>query len=110
MAEFNTDRIRELNDHARQSFTGCRVVVTRGIAELGDDAVQHILAKVRGYEQFTPRNDPYHEHDFGSFHHGAVQVFWQFNYYDLDYSMHSPDPADETVTARVLTIMLAEEY
>jgi hypothetical protein len=37
-------------------------------------------------------------------------VFWQFNYYDLDCSMHSMDPADEAVAARVLTIMLEEEY
>ena len=110
MAEFNTDHVRELNDHARQTFTGCRVVITSGIAELDDTAVQQILAQVRSYDQFTPDNDPYGEHDFGSFHHDDVQVFWRWDYYDLDYSMHSPDPADETVTARVLTVMQAEEY
>ena len=110
MDEFNTARIRELNDHARQSFTGGRVVITLGVAELDDTAVQQILARVRTYDQFTPDNDPYQEHDFGSFHHDEVQVFWKFDYYDLDYSMHSPDPADDTVTARVLTVMLAEEY
>jgi hypothetical protein len=110
MAEFNTDRIRELNDRARQSFTGCRVVITQVMAELGETTVQQILAKVRTYDRFSPDNDPYGEHDFGSFHHGEVQVFWRWEYYDLDYSMHSMDPADETVTARVLTIMLAEEY
>ena len=69
-----------------------------------------ILGQVRTYDKFTADNDPYHEHDFGSFHHDEVHVFWRWDYYDLDYSMHSPDPADETVTARVLTIMLAEEY
>ena len=110
MAEFNTDRIRELNDQARQTFTGCRVVITQGIPELGDEATHAILAQVRSYDSFTPDNDPYGEHDFGSFHHGAVQVFWRWDYYDLDYSMHSPDPADEAVTARVLTVLLAEEY
>ena len=110
MAEFNTARIRELNDRARQSFTGCRVVITQGIAELGDDAVQQILGQIRAYDRFTPDNDPYQEHDFGSFLWGEAQVFWRWDYYDLDYSMHSPDPSDPSVTARVLTIMLAEEY
>jgi hypothetical protein len=110
MAEFNTARIRELNDRARQTFTGCRVVITQGIAGLDEHVISAILAQVRSYDQFTPLNDPYQEHDFGSFWWGDIQVFWRWDYYDLDYSMHSPDPADEAVTARVLTIMLAEEY
>jgi hypothetical protein len=110
MSEFNTARIRELNDRARQSFTGCRVVIARGVAELDDTAVSQILAQVRSYDRFTPEDDPYQEHDFGSFRWGEVQVFWCWDYYDLDYSMHSPDPSDETVTARVITVMLAEEY
>ncbi len=31
-------------------------------------------------------------------------------YYDKSRSCHSPDPADLTVTERVITIMLAKEY
>ena len=110
MAEFNTARIRELNDPARQSFTGCRVVITQGIAGLDEHVTYAILAQVRSYDSFTPDNDPYGEHDFGSSWWGDIQVFWRWDYYDLEYSMHSPDPADDTVTARVLTIMLEEEY
>jgi hypothetical protein len=77
MAELDTRKIRELNDHARQSFKGCRVVITRGIADLVEQVISVILAQVRSYDQFTPDNDPYGEHDFGSFHHGAVHVFWK---------------------------------
>lgn len=72
--------------------------------------VPAVLDQVRWYDRFTAANDPYGEHDFGSFVWGEHQVFWKFDYFDLDYSMHSPDPANETVTARVLTVMLAEEY
>ncbi|MCR9140319.1 MAG: DUF3768 domain-containing protein [Alphaproteobacteria bacterium] len=101
-------KIRALNDHARQTFTGCRVVITPGIQALED--INAVLRKVRLFDDFTPANDPYQEHDFGAFHCGHAQVFWQISYYDLDYSMHSPDPSDPAVTARVLTVMLAEEY
>ena len=65
MAEFNTAHIRELNDRARQSFTGCRVVITQGIQAM--DNVPDLLDQVRWYDRFTPDNDPYGEHDFGSF-------------------------------------------
>ena len=108
MPEPDVVKIRTLNDRARQSFMACRVVITQGIQAMDD--VPAVLDQVRRYDAFTPDNDPYGEHDFGSFHWGEVQVFWKWDYYDLDYCMHSPDPADETVTARVLTIMLAEEY
>ena len=110
MAEPDVEQIRALNDRARQSFTGCRVAITRGIAALGHDAVYAVFDLVKAYDDFTPDNDPYGEHDFGSFYWGEHQVFWKFDYYDLDYTLHSQDPADETVTARVLTVMLAEEY
>jgi hypothetical protein len=109
MPEPDVAQIRALNDHARQSFAGCRVTVTAGIAALGHNAVYAIFDLIKAYEDFTPANDPYGEHDFGSFYWAEHQVFWKFDYYDLDYTMHSPDPADETVTARVLTVMLAEE-
>ena len=110
MADSATARIRDLNDHARQTFTGCRVVITRGIAELGDEAVGQVLAQVRAYDRFTPDNDPYGEHDFGSFTVAGERLFWKFDYYDPDMQMASLDPADDTITVRVLTIMLAEEY
>ena len=110
MPEPDVEKIRALNDRARQSFTGSCVAITAGIAALGHDAVYAVFDLIKAYKDFTPDNNPYHEHDLGSFHYGAHQVFWKFDYYDLDFTMHSPDPADETVTARVLTVMLAEEY
>ena len=80
-----------------------------GIAKVGDEVVRTILLAVRSYDAFTQDNDPYGEHDFDSFHFHEHQVFWKWDYYDLDSVMHSPDSADEAVTARVLTVMLTEE-
>ena len=108
MPDANTAIIAALNDRARRSFTGCRVVITRGVQALDD--VPSVLDQVRRFDAFTPDNDPYGEHDFGSFLHDDITVFWKIDTYDVDMTMHSPDPTDPAVTARVLTIMLAEEY
>lgn len=102
-------RIAELNDAARTSFIGCRVVITQGIATSVTD-LDALYAKVRTFDEFTERNNPYQEKDFGSVEHEGRTIFWKFDYYDVDLLMHSPDPSDPAVTCRVLTIMLAEEY
>jgi hypothetical protein len=100
--------IAQLNDRARTTLTDCRVVITPGIAALDD--IDAIMAKVSAFAEFTDRNDPYGEHDFGSVEHAGQTLFWKFDYYDFDLLMHSPDPADPTVTCRVLTVMLGSEY
>lgn len=108
MTGADTQRIRELNDQARQTFTGCRVMITPGVRAL--DATSAILALVQQYSDFTADNDPYAEHDFGSFKFADETIFWKFDYYNLDLTMHSPDPAEPDVTARVLTVLLGSEY
>ena len=110
MHDDNAAKIVAPNDQARRSFVGCRVAITPGIQALGEYALRAILQAVQQYDAFTPDNDPYGEHDFGSFHYADHQVFWKFDYYDLDLTMHSPDASDPSVTARVLTVMLADEY
>ncbi|MDC0912406.1 DUF3768 domain-containing protein [Paracoccaceae bacterium] len=110
MPDAATAKIAALNDQARQTFGECRVVITQGVSELGKDDVAYILDKVRKYKDFTPINDPYFEHDFGSIQFGENTIFWKIDYYDHDLQMHSPDPSDPAVTTRILTIMLAEEY
>ena len=64
---------------------------------------------VRRYD-FCHANDPYEEHDFGSFEADGHTIMFKIDYFDRELSMHSPDPADPSVTQRVITIMLAEEY
>ena len=86
----------------------CRVIITEGVQALED--VDTVLRQVQVFEAFTPDNDPYGEHDFGAIRYQGQTIFWKIDYYELDLRMHSPDPSDETVTTRVLTIMLAEEY
>jgi hypothetical protein len=74
------------------------LVITRGINALGDEVLD-ILQKVREFSTFTPDNDPWGEHDFGSFEHEGKKIFWKIDDYNGQEGYRL-----------VLTVMLADEY
>jgi hypothetical protein len=102
--------LRYLNDQLRQSLAGGVLVMTAGVIALGNARQLTILQAVAVFDTFDESNDPYGEHDFGAIEVEGERLFWKIDYYDRNLSAHSPDPVDASVTTRVLTIMLAEEY
>jgi len=104
------EEICALNDQLRQTLNTGLVVITPGIAALGPAGVERIVKTVSVYDDFCRANDPHDEHDFGVFEAEGQTIFFKIDYYDNTLSHHSPDPADPTVTKRVITIMLATEY
>lgn len=105
-----TATIRALNDQLRRNQLGGRVMCTAGIDALGPEAVFRILRAVAAFDAFTPDNDPHGEHDFGVVMVNGTRVFWKIDYYEPMLTAASEDPADESNTSRVMTIMLAQEY
>lgn len=95
--------IAERNDTFRRSIPrilppNC-LLLTQGINALDTETVIAILAKVKDFDLFTPDNDPYAEHDFGSFMHDEKKIFWKID-----------DCRGNDGYGLVLTVMLAEEY
>jgi Protein of unknown function (DUF3768) len=43
---------------------------------------------------FNTNNDPYGEHDFGSFELAGEKFFWKIDYYDSLCEFGSEDPGD----------------
>jgi hypothetical protein len=104
------ERIRALNDELRQHLLGGGTVLTPGIAALGQEAISRLVRTIAIFDDFCAANDPYDEHDFGAFDFEGTRILFKIDYFDKDLRFHSPDPADASVTERIITIMLAEEY
>lgn len=102
--------IRHFNDQLRMLFAGGLVMITPGVRALDQAILADVTRAVCRFADFDPDNDPYDEHDFGAVEVRGVRVFWKIDCYDKTMEFGSPDPTDPDVTARVLTIMLAEEY
>lgn len=98
---------KETNDALRQRIPNVAppnvLVITRGIADLGPEAVRGILRQVKEFNDFSEDNDPWQEHDFGSFSYQSEEpekkIFWKID-----------DYAGQEGYNLVLTVMLAEEY
>lgn len=105
------NRIAFLNDHLRVNGIGGKIMMTQGVASLGEEMVSNIINVMREYSAWSKDNDPYGEHDFGVITLAeSLKVFFKIDYYDERLEFGSVDPADPKKTTRVLTIMLTEEY
>lgn len=102
--------IRALNDAFRTTLQGGHVLMTAGVQQLPDAGRDAAIEAMRSFSDFTRDNDPHGEHDFGNFSIFGQRFFWKIDYYDENLEFGSSNPADATVTTRVLTLMLAEEY
>lgn len=120
-APVGVSAIADLNDAMRHSLavqSDAHIMMTSGIdalcgpltTQLGWHRRAELLRLIRDYEDFAKGNDPYGERDFGAFTFANVKCFWKIDYYNLDMSGGSENPADPSVTRRVLTIMRADEY
>jgi hypothetical protein len=101
--------IAALND-ALRAKPGPGWLMTRGVQERGALFISAAISAVTTFATFSEGDDPYGEHDFGAVTVGGVKLFWKIDYHDHTLATASPDPADEAVTRRVLTLTLAEEY
>lgn len=98
------EKIACLNDEYRKTRQG--FMITRGVSALPDIAT--VITSVRDYGEFCEDNDPYGEHDFGSFDCFGEKLFWKIDYYDSALEAWADPLSNEC--HRVLTVMLAEEY
>jgi hypothetical protein len=111
------DRIRQLNDQCRQGLDPtARIMITAHCLatfacgeSLASQALAQaaLMAAVRG---FSFADDDQSERDFGELSVAARRVWFKIDYYDRALEFGSENPADASVTCRVLTIMLPEDY
>ncbi len=104
------ERIKSLNDALRVHGRGGMVLMTNGIASHDRDTVQAIFAGVAAFDSFNADNDPWCEHDCALLAVRDISVMFKIDYFDKARAFHSPNPADPSVTTRVMTVMLADEY
>ena len=72
---------------------------------MGAEAVARIVKTIAVYDDFCHANDPYEEHDFGSFEADGHTIFFKIDLYE---EPNVKDANVDPLVKRVLTIMLAD--
>jgi hypothetical protein len=101
------EKIRKLNDLARLKINNCLIITSEGVDDL--DRHDFIMQSIKGYD-FSEHNDPEDLHNFGVIWVGDQAVFWEIQWFENDLRTPAVDPSNAATTARVLRIMLDEEY
>ena len=107
------NKIAELNDNLRKNlFTPGQnqVFISHAVNSLPYLERARLLDKVQNFNNFNKSNDPYFEHDCAFIEHRGINYLFKIDYFNRDMDAGSENPADETITTRVLTIMRADEY
>ena len=104
----HSEMIAFLNDEARQDLRNYHL--TEGVRANDKEDIMLLLNEVKNFNDLTEDNDPYGEHDFGSIQFKGEKYFFKIDYYDEELINGSSNPADPSITRRVITVMLAEEY
>lgn len=99
-----TLKIQKLNDQLRTQSKGGQILLTRSVSQMNLNEQYELHVKIAQFNHFTEDNDPYGEHDYGSLQLDGQTYFFKIDYYDTDYRFLSPDPSNEDLTKRVLTI------
>ena len=97
------NKIALLNDAFRRSFSGGKVTMTAGVYALPDMVKAEALKQAATFSDFTAENDPYGEHDFGSFDLWGRKFFWKIDLYE---EPGVKDKNGEPVVTRVLTWLI----
>lgn len=107
IARLNDDARLGLDRRARIMFTRNCVETFRISQEAHPAIIQaQLLAAFRRCE--FAADSP--EHDFASILFRERKVWMKIDYYDLDCAYGSENPADASITTRVITILLPEDY
>ena len=110
------EQIARLNDRARLGHDHtAKIVFTRNClnAFSNGDTPSTVLAQaeiMKAMRQHVFDNDAHGERDFGKVNFRGKAVWFKIDYYDPELQYGSEDPADASVTCRVITIMLPTDY
>lgn len=111
------EAIARLNDNVRLGLDrNAKIVFTRACIKTlaGDNFARgivvqaHLRSAIQDHQFGT--DDPHGERDFGAFEFRGERLFFKIDCYDLALEFGSEDPANASVTRRVMTIMLASDY
>lgn len=110
-----TERIALLNDHARAGLDRpAKIVLTTNLLNRFSDGTRtsDIMAQARIMHAMRKCSlaEDCPERDLAIFEVDTVRVMMKIDYYDNELEYGSEDPADASITRRVITLMLPEDY